>query len=495
MNGDDHSDETSGANATIAFVDKQPFLSIALSASYFVVFFFHLYLGLPILKRGFWLVGYICVGLVCLPPRLPWKSVALLIAYFSLPFVGTLLYGYTVFARLHMSGPPVLELEQSVSSVRAGPLIIHISDTHILGLEESNRTNEGEIRNPKLIEGLTEQIISLKPHFLLITGDITDKGKTSEWTRARSVLLDAAHRRGIVVILAPGNHDLQPAFYGVSRSETTGNGELDRSTLVRRFLEAEVAMNASLKSAREPLQKLVSWQPTDQSVEQESAEEYRTCILNPPAGGDMSWDIGCALATQKDRVRQVMIDDYAVKACPDWFPLSYYDDENLIVVLCSVGQPTMSIGANALGSFGNDQVGRVEKLLANMPATTKRVLILLHHPGTRRWDDSDLWPERWWKLRQWEDSPIWNYALMSTQVNDSERLIGGLFKTAQRHPQVSVSMFYGHRHQRYLSEITNGKNSILLSEAPAFGDEHSIGFRACYERSDSTELNCVWVHL
>jgi hypothetical protein len=46
----------------------------------------------------------------------------------------------------------------------------------------------------------------------LISGDITDTGEKAQWEQAAKELVHPLRDAGITLIMAPGNHDLQPIF-------------------------------------------------------------------------------------------------------------------------------------------------------------------------------------------------------------------------------------------------------------------------------------------
>jgi 3',5'-cyclic AMP phosphodiesterase CpdA len=78
--------------------------------------------------------------------------------------------------------------------------IAHLSDLHF-GTEESTITND-----------LIDDLISMNPDILIISGDLTQRGRTSQYKSTREFL----DRLPFKKIIVPGNHDI-PLFDLISR--------------------------------------------------------------------------------------------------------------------------------------------------------------------------------------------------------------------------------------------------------------------------------------
>jgi 3',5'-cyclic AMP phosphodiesterase CpdA len=70
--------------------------------------------------------------------------------------------------------------------------IVHISDLHF-----------GRI-NPKLLEPLVHSINLLNPHLVVVSGDLTQRARRSQYRQARSFLRKISHP----MLIVPGNHDV-----------------------------------------------------------------------------------------------------------------------------------------------------------------------------------------------------------------------------------------------------------------------------------------------
>jgi 3',5'-cyclic AMP phosphodiesterase CpdA len=75
--------------------------------------------------------------------------------------------------------------------------ILHISDLHL-----------GHTTAPGPLEGLRELIPGLDPEVLVVTGDLTHRGRPAELERARELLQSL----GLTLVAVPGNHDIPYVF-------------------------------------------------------------------------------------------------------------------------------------------------------------------------------------------------------------------------------------------------------------------------------------------
>lgn len=88
--------------------------------------------------------------------------------------------------------------------------IIHLSDIHI---KDSATDNYILLKSNKIVSALQNRIIDFQEIFIVISGDIAFSGKKSEYSIARTFLLDLKNalkeysKKDISIILVPGNHD------------------------------------------------------------------------------------------------------------------------------------------------------------------------------------------------------------------------------------------------------------------------------------------------
>ncbi len=464
---------------------------------YPLIFFFHLWLGLPVTKSYFWLAIFFFLGLGFLATALIWKWIPLILcgAFFLAPFPVTIFMGYVAFANTYEASPPDREAVEFIVSAPRNPFAIHISDSHLLGPEE-RQTREGASRDRNTLNQLSAAILKLHPRYLFITGDVTDKGKDTEWKVAEEILLKPAREAGITTIIAPGNHDLQPTFFGAKQNTYLS---ASAAALARALLEKQVAFGGDLTSvSRGALRSLMNWQPSEAEITETSQKFYQTCIENPPDPNTppLAWAQGCDLATRPEVIKELLLNNYFSQACSDWYPFTHYDADirTETIVMCSVGSSTLNIGDNAIGSFGKEQLKRFGEALDQIPADANHVFIVLHHPVVRRWRDTYSVPEHWWRWHEWTESSLYNYALLSTEWREASAVVDKTLQAMEKRPACSFNLLYGHRHQPSLSGIRTDRYVLGLSEAPAFG-EGEPGFRACYLQDNSNQLLCKWLRM
>jgi len=91
--------------------------------------------------------------------------------------------------------------------------VVHLSDVHIVGerfgfrLESGRRGARGNERLERLLSRLEEMHAQKPLDHILITGDVTDTGRSAEWAEFFAALLRHPTIKDQVLIL-PGNHDI-----------------------------------------------------------------------------------------------------------------------------------------------------------------------------------------------------------------------------------------------------------------------------------------------
>ncbi len=135
------------------------------------------------------------------------NSVAALAGYLA---VAALIWG---FADALMAPPRTLH--KFATPPKGGRIwrVVHLSDIHVVGerygfrLESGRSGPRGNVRLRRLLDQL--EAIDAKQPFdtILITGDMTDAGLSSEWAEVLDALAEHPSLQGRVLML-PGNHDL-----------------------------------------------------------------------------------------------------------------------------------------------------------------------------------------------------------------------------------------------------------------------------------------------
>jgi Icc protein len=90
-------------------------------------------------------------------------------------------------------------------------VLAHISDTHFLG---QGKALYGEVDTDANLTRALEQLeqAGARPHAIVFTGDLADRGEPDAYNRLRSIVEPAAERLGAEVIWVMGNHDERPQY-------------------------------------------------------------------------------------------------------------------------------------------------------------------------------------------------------------------------------------------------------------------------------------------
>jgi Icc protein len=89
--------------------------------------------------------------------------------------------------------------------------LLHLSDTHLLA--DGNRLY-GSVDSAAHVQRLFADVEASgsKPHAIIVTGDLADKGEPHAYAQLRSIVEPAAARLGATVIWVMGNHDNRANF-------------------------------------------------------------------------------------------------------------------------------------------------------------------------------------------------------------------------------------------------------------------------------------------
>lgn len=482
------------------------FVRLTVAALTAIVTLSHFWVGLPAMNQLWFSILFTILALGAAGWALTidgkWLGLAAGSAFLLLavgaPVAGTVAIGTLRYGNLKVAGPDEHDSRQDLEIGRApdGPLFVHLSDSHFVGAGRG-ATFQGLPRDPEALAALSTRIRRLRPKYLFVTGDVTDTGREAEWQQANAILLEPARKDGIIVIVAPGNHDLQPAFGGV---DGAGSPERASAILLRRFLESSGLAAAGLRTTDgRSVATLIGWRPTAEEVAERASRDYLTCVANPiePRATGPAWAKGCELATKPEAVAQSMLTFHTAPACSDWFPLLHTDDNIgvAVFVLCSSVAATNTYGSNAIGAFGRPQIQRLLKAIDELPSA-RHVLVLVHHPPVKRWGDDNGWPENWLSWTDWNNSSMYNFALLGSEWRDVVDLMNGLVNVRQRPGAPSIAVLFGHRHERSFGSIRTASWGIPLIEADAFGaavGQEPPGVRAGYLSPGAGDLDLRWL--
>lgn len=112
-----------------------------------------------------------------------------------------------------------------------GHLLLHLSDTHILGRGEPlYGAVDSEARLRQLLGSIRAS--NLRPDALILTGDLTDRGEPAAYRKLRSVVEPVARETGAQLIWLMGNHDRREILRACLLGEAPAATPLYRSYLL-----------------------------------------------------------------------------------------------------------------------------------------------------------------------------------------------------------------------------------------------------------------------
>lgn len=237
--------------------------------------------------------------------------------------------------------------------------VVHLSDIHVVG-ERFGFRIEGGRSGPRGNERFRQTLAKLdvihahEPvDLILITGDITDAGRSSEWAEFVDTLSPYPHLAELMVML-PGNHDLNVV-------DRANPARLDLPTSPKKRLREIRALStiASLQGKRVRVVDETTGKPGA------TLEEF----LQPYAE---------RIATFADRGSARLAWELA-DLWPRVFPMVQLPeiDDGLGVILLDSNAQTHFSFTNALGLVTREQTGAIEKIAAHFPKA--KWIVALHH--------------------------------------------------------------------------------------------------------------------
>lgn len=114
----------------------------------------------------------------------------------------------------------------------AGHIIVHISDTHLLG---GGRPLYAKVPvEQRLVDALRRiEAGPIGPDAFVFTGDLTDLGEPDAYVRLRAAVEPVTHRMGAQLIWVMGNHDERAAYASLLFDEPETDAPQDRVYDVR----------------------------------------------------------------------------------------------------------------------------------------------------------------------------------------------------------------------------------------------------------------------
>lgn len=408
--------------------------------------------------------------------------------------------GYMSFMTVYLAVPPswaivsaslarqdlamkMLEPDEDCSFKAGAPLLAHLSDLHITAGDKCTKDN-GMPGNGRLKE-LLEYVRTFDPAWLVISGDLTDTGNSSDWRELETISSGLTTH----IFVAPGNHDVN-RYFG-KEPEPLDMTEVDAALTAQESLTrlARVALFQSRhgsdtrESSGTLLTEFLSQLPTKENLNTKYEAMVSACrkqcrpnTFEYGAGPGIACSCTCGRAWMVFRLVEASKLGYS-------FPWVSHDVGRSVSLLSlhSAAKETDTLGQNAVGFVDDSQLNRLKLELKVIPPSTRTVVIALHHP---LFVPDPPWPslhassllEPIAAARDIYKSLWFMSIFLENNVVQAKKLFDVLQEFSEGPEKRDVFILYGHRHTRTLSRIKN----ITLVEAPNVGadDPKDVGVYA-----------------
>ncbi|MBS2021236.1 MAG: metallophosphoesterase [Deltaproteobacteria bacterium] len=380
--------------------------------------------------------------------------------------------GAEVFAQVHETAPTVPAECASLTQ----PLWVHASDLHVAA---GPRTREGKDSGLVHLDALARLLDAKRPAWTLITGDLSDGGVEPEWQNLAPWL----DKRSGHLLLAPGNHDVVPAYAAAHDPEDCDVD--DRPRHLARFVRAAARVQPDVRIPDgRTLAAFAQSEPPRPTHAQFEAQQRRSdqCFsdcINPDAPKmqmpctnlciNSSSEVRDWVATRTPNV------DFWKRAQDSLFPWTDFDAARGLwfIVLDTNARQSAGIGDSAVGDLDPQQRARFDALLRTPPPGTKALIVMGHHAFTRDAADRFLGPARL-SAASLQDSPWWIWGFLSTRIETSRSLVEELKAFADR-TRLPTFYLHGHRHHSALGDF----GALHVEESPDLpSDERGVWLRS-----------------
>ncbi len=352
--------------------------------------------------------------------------------------------GYLAYASLlwaiadaTMPQPLALSANKSGSGGGTPSRIAHLSDLHIVGepfgfrIESGRAGPRGNDRAYRLFDLLSKEHARRPLDLVLITGDMTDAGRSSEWIEFFSMLARHSELRARTLIL-PGNHDLNV---------------VDRSNPAR--LELPASPSKQLRQLR-TLSAMAAVQGDRVRVFDRATQRLGETLAERVAPYA---DLIRSFADQKRLVRSTELAELWANCFPQVLPPAH--DHGLGVFLLNSNAESNFSFTNALGMLPTEDLKALRSIMDQYP--TAGWIVGLHH-----------------HLIEYP-MPV---ASLSERIGTA--LINGSWVVRQLNPvAVRLLVMHGHRHIDWIGRA--GPLQIVSAPSPV------MGARECDE-------SCFYIH-
>jgi hypothetical protein len=374
------------------------------------------------------------------------------------------------------------------------PYAVHLSDVHMTlpGAKLVQGGDGGNAQMEFLARRWAERAVDA-PTYLLVTGDLIDRGRAEEWTQVLPTL-KRIKQLGVRVLVAPGNHDLATAYYHpVARALMAQSSERLRVVDSRRIkdylgiaAELEPALEchdgrhlgevllaeeqqftslieawklAALAAAERIRDKRLpwspSWDPSQPDVRALATLHSRDAaeaagILKPVLERVDALFSYEGVNVKKDQFTKELVSrrdfrfDRLVEQTFRWrrlwyspFPLRVVDEEASVeFVIVNSNEPEPGLAGSGFGRLGGGQLGRLQTMISS---STARTLVVLMHHSICAWAQEEA--DRLGGLRV----SMERWAFLAHETGECHRVLDALGREA---PETCRRVFLccGHRH-------------------------------------------------
>jgi hypothetical protein len=329
----------------------------------------------------------------------------------------------------------------------SAPRLWHVTDLHITASEDMARY-EGGAGGGARWESFVSRSGFGSAAAVIVSGDMTDRGLESEWDRFRAAWRGLAQPRPALV-LCPGNHDVGGEHYGGgtwSRYVRPAGLLTYFDTMGEFAPHFETALGGTVGELAAHIERDVTPQLAEKvTFLRRQFEAWESLKELPPAR--------FRLSQPAPDVEPVDTYDWEALAAEllilEWFSTNWYapfplrwhapDMETEFLLLNSCDRAD-TFGGSGIGSFGQEQLDRLQSALETLPATARHVVIVAHHAVFRR-------PGQWaLPLDRHAIRQLQAFAFLGHRPDETRRFTRLLTDAAERHPDTSFVFCCGHRH-------------------------------------------------
>lgn len=363
---------------------------------------------------------------------------------------------------------------------------IHLTDIH-LTYPGDTAVEGGDGGREALAVLAGEPATAQVPAFVL-SGDVTDHGSSEEWAKS-SELISPWREAGAEILVAPGNHDLSPAYefwlqFAARWAQFVyGNAGIYRFEYGLRLWEymhfqaplADDIRTSYDTSLADEISRLACLHEAERNAFQTVAAARLVDVQALGTLADWAVELGVVTPQHRDQYFSMLQDEAeqhlsgfsareyrqfrgsrAIGEVGRFFPLRYLDKaRDLEVLILNSVVFDDDLVASAAGDLADEELGCFARFVEQ--STAQNLVVVIHHPPFRWHDES--------APRFGLDAVRWNSLAMSNTT--AERLGAPLEAVVKRGTR--VALLCGHRHGGVAAQSRIGTwRDVVVCEGNAF---------------------------